>query len=156
METDFAWAAGIVDGEGTLSMTRIVRREENKKIIRCVFCVANTDLRILNRLKKIFGGSIYRRTPPKKHNLDYFVWRPSDVDIKSILICLLPYLVGKRKQAKLLLALRESVDSGKLKGRKWMVNGRILPKDVYEEREELLIRVQALKRGGNYARVFAT
>ena len=50
-----AWAAGIVDGEGYIALEK--RKDRKRKMP--IVVVTNTDMRILNKLHKYFGGKIY-------------------------------------------------------------------------------------------------
>lgn len=47
-----AWLAGIIDGEGSISL--ILRPDQNKKVFKPVITIVNTDRGIINKCKQIF------------------------------------------------------------------------------------------------------
>lgn len=97
-DTDLAWAAGIIDGEGSISLARCKRQGKDETYSLRVQ-VGNTDPRMILRLKELFGGSI-----PKVENRGRYkpMWRwilygnAAAVFLTSVL----PYLVSKRDQAE--------------------------------------------------------
>ena len=92
MNCKHAWAAGIIDGEGTICIERCGR---------VMLVVTNTDMRILCEFKCLYGGAIYanhRRDRPSSKPC----WQWKIVGKKTALIIkkFFPYLVSKREQAK--------------------------------------------------------
>jgi len=94
METNKAWAAGIVDGEGHVKVERYKR---SRGIVR----VDNTDMRILEKLKDCFGGNIYpnfRKDRPKSKPC--WFWIVTGKQVVPVLEGILPYLISKKEKAE--------------------------------------------------------
>ena len=100
-----AWAAGIIDGEGCISLRpQYGRHRRDHQFYLCVD-VTNTDLRMLDHLKRLFGGSI-RRCKPIPNRRPIWQWSLSSAQAGEALNNLLPFLVTKHNQAELGLLSR--------------------------------------------------
>jgi hypothetical protein len=110
-ETELAYFAGIIDGEGSFSLTQ-TRNSPNWCTSQ--LAVANTDPRLMAWIKTRFGGSIkddlYRRNP-RPRSKPMFRWVAAATDLATVVNAILPYLVLKREQAELFLAYRATVPS---------------------------------------------
>jgi hypothetical protein len=95
-ELDLAWAAGFLDGEGCLTVQECTKRGAVRPQYQALIDAAQVTPLPLDRLVALFGGQVrpYRKA---------FYWRLYNA--KTVPVCeqLLPYLVGKRRQAELLL-----------------------------------------------------
>jgi len=97
-----AWAAGIVDGEGCIVLTRNAVRPTCKESWSVRVTISQVDVRMLERLRDAFGGSISWGGQPKKST-----WRRQRkwglTGPKAILFLhdILPYLCIKQEQAEL-------------------------------------------------------
>ena len=102
-DTDLAYFAGILDGEGCFAL----RRRRGSKF-DCNVLVANTDLRLISWLQTHFGGRIdfESRTPPQKN---LWHWTTSSHSLTELLEAVLPFLVIKRDRAELMLAYRATL-----------------------------------------------
>ena len=74
--TNYAWAAGIVDGEGHIGATiRSAQASRPNHMVRAIrLTVPQTDPQMLERLPALFGGRIRKRGEPKpnhKQRWDY-------------------------------------------------------------------------------------
>lgn len=104
-ETDLAWAAGIVDGEGCIGLSRISNAHWSLRV-----AVGNTDIRMINKLKGCFGGSV--RLQNKKPGKDGFkrkplwVWVLYGAKAESFLVSIMPYLCNKADQAEIGISSR--------------------------------------------------
>lgn len=58
-ETDCAYAAGILDGEGTFSIASARDKRDNIKRQYLAFQIGTTDLTVLLWMQQRFGGTIY-------------------------------------------------------------------------------------------------
>lgn len=101
----YAWAAGIVDGEGCIYLISYKNRRTNKaKYLRLV--VGNIDPRMLVKLRELFGGTVRSQ---KSSTRPMWIWsiccRQAEVAIRAIL----PWLVIKREQADVALLCRALV-----------------------------------------------
>ena len=95
-----AWAAGIVDGEGCIFI------KEGRSLRMCV-SVENTDVRMLDALKEMFGGSLNRRNGPSKRNRrPIWAWEVSAIKAERCLKAIYPWLVCKKEQADIALLAR--------------------------------------------------
>ena len=112
-----AWAAGFIDGEGSIAVYKRNRRDRWKDHALRI-SVVNTDPRPLKELQRLFGGSIQwcHKPGPKHPN-----WKPSWAWVgshrvaESCLVRIIPWLVAKREQAELAILSRRLVSS---KGRR--------------------------------------
>lgn len=99
-DTDLAWSAGIIDGEGCIRLMR----HKSKKSLTAVVHVINTDARILVKLRDMFGGTV-SATPRESDNyLPAWRWQVNAAHARSVARAVLPFLVAKRDQAAALLA----------------------------------------------------
>jgi hypothetical protein len=105
-KTKFAYIAGIIDGEGHLTISKI-RRPENSKTTNCFHYTANlgvtnTYLPLLKMLVEVVGGTYY--CSDRRANKICYKWvLNSNESREKFLLAILPYLLEKREQAKLLL-----------------------------------------------------
>jgi len=98
-----AWLAGVIDGEGSVFLTR----GRGRSPILCLN-IGMTHKETIDHIKKITGvGSIYPR-PAGAHRKALYMWQTSENEAASVLYCCLPYLITKREQAKLALEFREA------------------------------------------------
>ena len=104
-ETDLAWAAGIIDGEGCIGLHLVTTNTGKCYVLRIT--VVNTDIRMLEELKRIFGiGSIAARGRGKPHWKDQWYWLVCSKKAEEVLREVEPYLVSKRDQAEIALLSR--------------------------------------------------
>ena len=102
-DTDIAWVAGIIDGEGSVSGTWINKEHTRWKP---VIAVDNTDLPIIETLVSLFGGSVVKKKKVIEHHRQCYTWRVHGTDqIISFLETILPYMrvESKRERAQLLI-----------------------------------------------------
>jgi hypothetical protein len=104
-ETDLAWAAGIVDGEGCIGLSRISNAHWSLRV-----AVGNTDIRMIDKLCQCFGGKA--RLQNKKPGKDGFkrkplwTWVLYGEKAEAFLVAILPYLCNKADQAEIGIASR--------------------------------------------------
>ncbi len=73
-ETDLAWAAGIVDGEGCISLHTVKAKHGSCYVLR--LSVTNTSLLMLKRLVEIFGGgNIISQKKYADHHKNRWHWQ---------------------------------------------------------------------------------
>ena len=104
-ETDLAWLAGIYDGEGWFSLKRNVSR--NDVCVNLSIGIVNTDANIINKAVEILTEL---GVSPYVYERQHDVWKTRyDIEVKKfgkakvLLEALMPYLIAKDGQAKLLL-----------------------------------------------------
>lgn len=138
-ETDKAWAAGFVDGEGCIAL--IGRSQVLKgKTYQCFVLslhVANTDIRTLERLKTMFGGTIYPTNHKNRpNNKPCWTWYCRSALAAAALDKLLPYLFSKKEQAELGIASRRYIQG----------NGRPRAEGNLEAQSQISTQLKHLKR----------
>lgn len=110
-EVDWAWLAGITDGEGYLGFGR----RSLPGVPQCFLQIQNTDIRMLERIETIIKSLGIQ---PKIHtwnwNRENCKWKPAykitisgKAQLCQILPKIQPYLVCKGEQAGLLLAVSQ-------------------------------------------------
>ena len=138
-DTDLAWAAGFIDGEGCIALRRQVGRQKGVAYTCYALrlSVTNTDLRCLERLKSMFAGSINRATHSyRPQNKPCWAWFCSSANAERALVALLPYLVSKKEQAELGLLSRRHIQK----------NGRKREVGSLEQQAAIADRISHLKR----------
>ncbi len=100
----YCYAAGILDGEGTIG---IYRCKKGKAVLDFKLCIhiANTSLKLMRWLVQNFGGNYYQNNGGyQKKNLTsktLYVWVISgSKNRERFLLGIIPYLLLKKEQAK--------------------------------------------------------
>ncbi len=135
-----AWAAGFIDGEGTISL---YKRTDRKNEFTVRLSVVNTKIIALERLQAMFGGSIH---PMYKENdrrnwKSSFIWVCSHKGAHDAIARLEPYLLLKHEQALLALQARSNIGS---------VGPRISESAV-KALDEILLKFRVLNKKGRVA-----
>ena len=101
--TDRAWVASQLDGEGTIGIARNLSRGIGKDI-SILLNWNSTDFHTIERVQQILReGIIYIREPYGKSIRRIFTLRVLKDRARTVLLRLLPYLVTKERQARLLI-----------------------------------------------------
>lgn len=101
-DTDLAWLAGIVDGEGCLRLFSCTEKNGDKKI-KFVFNIVNTDEGIINKILEIASRlnvnfHVQELQPKnKKHRLQWRLATSNMKYIKILLEAIIPFLFGIKK-----------------------------------------------------------
>ena len=82
------WFAGLFEGEGTFNIVK----EKAKKI-----SLTSTDLDVLERIKRMVGGSICATATKKEHWKQAYVWSVSGEVARAWVVKIYPYLLSRRK-----------------------------------------------------------
>jgi hypothetical protein len=106
-ETDKAWAAGFLDGEAYIGVTRAFYGKRREKYFhRVCISVAQVKKTPLEKLQSMFGGRVTQmRGPCGLH----WVWVLTAWPASIVLCVLQPYFVAKRAQVELCLELQDTV-----------------------------------------------
>lgn len=140
-EIQLAWAAGIIDGEGTVSFTvRKPKDVQKSKRIQPIVEVEITNKEIVFLFQKWFGGFIWYRKKRKEKWAGIWLWR---VTSRKALVCLqlvFPYLRIKKSQAEIIF---EFYNLGIYCGAKDFAKSKIMMK-----RERLLDLIRFLNLKG--------
>jgi hypothetical protein len=151
---DLAWQAGIVDGEGTITIQKQWRDGRPSPAFRAIVNVTNTDHRIVRPFKTWWGGGVHPRHEKRKEKnwKDSYAWHCPDSQVVTFLKAILPYLRGKKAQANLLMFFQEHRHDfprhslGKGKG------SSPLGKQEVQFRDAIWNRVRGLNTKGRYSR----
>jgi hypothetical protein len=106
MKTDErAWQAGIIDGEGCITISKQMREGRPSPAYRPMITVTNTDRRLIQPFSDAWGGALYHRPDSRKNLMwaDSWTWYCPRTAVVPFLKSILPYLRGKHEQAKLLI-----------------------------------------------------
>lgn len=112
MDTEYAWAAGFLDGEGTITIKRYMRygRIVFQPYVTCTQAEGYGHFEAIEHLKKLFGGSVSKSTPkpPRTKTLQWTVVSRSAVKcLKKVR----PYLKIKHTNADILLSYYEDTNT---------------------------------------------
>jgi hypothetical protein len=106
-ETDIAWLAGIIDGEGSFTVTKNKYAPDKPPSVKAALTIPNTDERIILKSVQIlerFEVSFYISDHAAKNTRKrYWVVAVSKLsDLMRLTERLIPHLSGKKEQALLL------------------------------------------------------
>lgn len=140
-DTDAAWAAGFIDGEGHVTIRRF-KNAGGGIIYNLSIEVANCDIRPLMRLKGLFGGSVYaKKAPTNPAWSQAYRWTIQTLMAKKCLIAISPYLSCKAEQAAIALELNAAL---RPQGQQ---RHPLTPREI-ARREELRAVMQSLNQRG--------
>ena len=138
-EAVIAYIAGIIDGEGCVTITRrkIRRLKTNNWYYEPQVVTSNTNKELLYFCVKHYGGWIAKlRKCKRKHSVAY-QWKVTGDKMRCLLNSINPYLIVKRKQANLVLLFPN------YKG-----NGQKARTDIEkQEQENLWLAIKKLNSG---------
>lgn len=101
-DAEAAYLAGLIDGEGTVTLSRIHRNQMRYLVLS----VCNNELGIIDWVHSVTGiGKITRKRRASAHHGLNLTWRVSSRRALSVLETVSPYMHSyKRKRAELALA----------------------------------------------------
>lgn len=102
-----AYAAGLIDGEGCIS---IAHADDRVFYPRLDIGMSAKGLPVLQRMLEIYGGSIQRTRAKSARWEEAQAWRLFGKPLKAMLRRVEPYLVLKREQARIALRLIEMTE----------------------------------------------
>lgn len=93
-ETDCAWLAGYVDGDGSITITK----RSGRKFRSLIISIDSTDVELLDHVIKLVGGSLIEKKRYKDHHRQCYTWRMSGANnIIDLLQKISPYFKCKFK-----------------------------------------------------------
>jgi len=139
-ETDLAYLAGIIDGEGSIYIQR--RLVEGSWDYFARFQVVNTDATLIKWLHATFGGHIYekKRSAPPPHWKPQYEWYTNRGLLDRLLPLITPYLKIKRLHAEAMSEFRSTFGVH--------FGSRGVPEHVNDVRIKCFERLKALNRRG--------
>jgi len=141
-ETERAYLAGIIDGEGSIMLIHHPPYATSGHrweywVLRV--SVANCDMRLIDWITDKFGGGFSTGINHRPNQRDAFMWRIDNRRCIPILQAVMPYLLLKRRQAEIAL---EFAETHRLVGRKGH------PAEMIERRRLWAQEMKALNRRG--------
>ena len=125
-ESSLAWAAGFIDGEGCIHIERRERRRSPQHNL--TLAVGNTCLAPLERLERLFGGSVRKHLTRPEYSQSWD-WVISFSKAETALLSMLPFLVVKKERARLALDFMD------LKRKTRPPNGQVVSDESIAQRE---------------------
>jgi len=99
-KTQAAYLAGILDGEGTITLTRRGKNANRQVAVT----ISNTEKTLIDYLIKTIGaGVVISKKTYKRHHLPSFAYQIHNRQALDLLDQLLPFLVGYKKDRATLL-----------------------------------------------------
>ena len=101
----YCYLAGIIDGEGTIGvyLGSIKRKDACYRNYTVQLSIANTNYLLMEFLKSNFGGHIMFRSATKDNGKVVYMWRARLDEIRFILPRVIPFLILKKEQAKIVV-----------------------------------------------------
>jgi hypothetical protein len=98
--TDAAYVAGIIDGEGTVTLTRTHRGERRRPVVS----ISSTELPLLLYVRNVVGvGKVTNKARSRTHHSPSFAYVVSSRQALVLLEQVLPYLQTYKKQRAYML-----------------------------------------------------
>lgn len=106
-DTDWAYAAGFVDGEGCIAIVRSFTPRGNRFYYTIQVVVANTDRRVLDWMQAMWAGGVFRVNQSRGAGRNSWAWRCGSGVAKTFLPGIRPWLKIKRAQCDNAMAMIE-------------------------------------------------
>lgn len=113
-DTDLAYMAGIVDGEGCLYISKIPKKDGDGYIsehYRGLLKIDNTDKALIEWLNEVFSGTnsaATRSTSSRKFEREVFSWIATGDRLLNLCEQILSYLVIKKKHCENMIKFRKT------------------------------------------------
>lgn len=149
---EFAWQAGIVDGEGCLTIGINRRKGRPNPNWAVSISVSNTDMRILQPFQDMWEGYLVRNRESRNNWKEAYAWNCPIRNAEKFLKSILPFLRAKQNQAEILLlyiARKKSfkrISLGQGKG------SLAMGKEEVEFRTDLWNKIRILNQKGKFSR----
>jgi len=137
-KTFWAYLAGIIDGEGTISLCNLDYSQSYGTGYIGTLQVASTNKQLTEWIKKNCGGRI--KIDTRKAGLNHkpgHHWIALACDTCYILEQVMPYLIIKKKHAKILIAYRKTVQ-----------NNRQVTVSTRKKRDSMVTQLKKLNKKG--------
>lgn len=139
-ETDIAYCAGIIDGEGSITIGKGKQRVGPGYSYEVLVSVHMMDGYVPKYLSECFGGKLSKTPAFHNHRKgDYsFCYHANGSRARALLSMIIPYLKIKRKQAEIALYMQNKLSSNP--------NGKRVTAKMVMDRERLKSLIEELKR----------
>src|ERR1700688_1750716 len=103
MRVENAYAAGLIDGEGSISLCRHKSNEQRSPLVSVPSCTRE----LVNWLKSVFGGNISTKRTYKKNHSKSYTWSAHYDSCLSFLILVLPFMKEPEKIRRAEMLVKE-------------------------------------------------
>lgn len=143
-DTDAAWLAGFLDGEGSFQVRRY--RVQGYEGFEASVSATGVEPAPLVRCQELARGNLLGPVRPSGGNArPSWVWRVKGHALTSLLEAIIPYLTLKREHATILLVMRRGTRAGARSGE----FGRRRATAEFEQRARIKMAINALNHRGS-------
>ena len=142
-DTDWAYAAGFVDGEGCIAIVRSFVKPRGRYYYGVHVVVANRDRNVLLWMKERWGGWVVAVPVQHSRTRQSYTWRCTSLGAKPFLIGIRPWLQIKPQQCDNALTMIELLQ----RGRRTLGRAR-LPEAWLDQQEALYWTQRGLNHRG--------
>jgi hypothetical protein len=149
IETDKAYLAGLIDGEGCISISSYLAKRTPTRIYYLQLIIAYCDKDILTYWCNKTGLGVIKTYKAQRANCrDGYQWRMSSIQAEALLKEVYPYLMLKKEQADIAFRFQSTMNqSWGGKGRNCIKGGKRVNPEIMHQRERYK---QALTRIKGY------
>ena len=149
-----AYMAGIIDGEGCLSISKQIRKDRRSPSYRISITVSNTDKRIVDLFFDYYKGTVYQRPDGRKDKnwADSYTWYCKHSVSVKFLTDIMPYLLIKKEQAKKLILFQTNQTKYVRKSLGVGRGSAPLSQKEIDDKEKQYLYVKSLNKKGLYSR----
>jgi hypothetical protein len=104
---EHAYLAGIIDGEGTISLDKNYGSSDPSVFFEPNVSVSSTTRELVDTIKAAYGGAISTKKVYQAHHLQSYVWKTSYHRCRTVLDLCLPYLLVPSKIARAKMIVQE-------------------------------------------------
>ena len=138
-DENFAYLAGIVDGEGCFYFGNVKQgKYGNGTQWHCHLSVTNTEKILIDWLYDLFGGNRehrYRWTSKKAFNRPIYRWNATGPLLEYVCQKIYSFLQNKKQHCKIMMEIRKTYAN---------IGSRRLPEHIVQKRIELLKKLRKL------------
>lgn len=114
-KSKLAYLAGVIDSDGCISS----QKNSKCRTYRAYVVVIQKDMVLIEWLYSNFGGAVSLVSTKREDRKDYYIrWQIVGTGMRDLLKQCLPFLVIKKEQAKLAIAIVDKGGSGLYQGKK--------------------------------------
>lgn len=138
-ETELAYLAGIIDGEGCVYIYKRKTRKNHTDFFPRLQLIT-TSKSLHEWIHKVFGGMIFNRKVSNPKWKPRFEWYTTRGLMDDILEKILPYMVIKKSHIQIMIEFRKTF--------KTYYGQKGVPQDVVKLREDLCSQLKLLNKRG--------
>ena len=149
-EVEKAWLAGVIDGEGTIFLSKVISRKTRRGFFYLpTIGVSNTNRDFLVKVAETIGeGTVCFAKKGDAKTRPRWMYIASSGVLRAILPQILQYLIVKKDRAALMLQFLEFLDNNPIYG-----NGDNVPPGYYAKLDSLYLVMKKLNQKGKPAGV---